>query len=211
MSILIHGRKHFSSANKTLITSWKPSRINGLVFWGDSNSINISCSNNRVSTWLDSSGNMNNGIQTSTTKKPYYIKNVINGYSAILFQNVNNLSINLNLNTFTIFTVIKSINNNYVYEFGSSTETSTGFYLNGNTNAIGVSVSGITNSTIKEQPINWLSSGSTDWKIITHQYNGTHVSHKLYINSIMQYLPTYLSYNNNKITSGRKGCDKKGD
>jgi len=215
MPILNHGGKTFSQNNKTLTTPWKPSKINGLIFWGDSNPINISANSNRISTWLDSSGKMNNGIQTTSSKKPYYIKDVINGHSAILFQNINNLSIKININVFTIFTVIKSINNNYVYEFGSSTENTTGFYLNGNTNAMAVSVSGISNCTIKKQNVNWLSSGSTEWKIITHQYNGTHSSHNLFINSNMIFLPTYLNYNNNpgeinkmsNLILGSKGDD----
>lgn len=217
MSILNNNEKIFSINNKILSTSWKPSSIDGLIFWGDSSPINIISSNNRISTWLDSSGKLNNGIQLNSTKKPHYIKNIINGYSAIFFENIHNISIPLTLNKFTIFTVMKSFNNNNVYEFGLSTDTSTGFYLNGSTKAIAVSVSGLSSCSIKEQPLNWINTGST-WKIIIHQYDGTHESHKLYINSNLCFSPTYLNYNKNpgllnkssNLYLGSKGDDTYG-
>ena len=183
--------------NKILGTPWNPTRISGMLFWSNSNKKNITLVDNKITVWKDNSGYLNNGIQTYPSRQPYYIDNIINGYPALYFQSNKNITIpSLYMNRFTIFTVINSNDNNLVYEFGNNTQTATGFYLNGSTNTIGVSYSGLTSASIKNYTTNWLSSGNT-WKIISHQYDGTHASHKMYINGDYAFTSTYFSYDKN--------------
>ena len=107
MPIFNQGGKFFTtSENKMIITPWKPNRISGLSFWGDSDTKNIIRNGNSIDSWLDSSGKLNNAVQTITNKKPIYIENIINGFPSLYFQNVSMLNIPLYLNYFTIFTVI---------------------------------------------------------------------------------------------------------
>lgn len=173
--------------NTILKTDWKPNNIPNIVFHGDSNSRNIISNNNFISSWLDSSGKMTNCIQTNNSKKPEYINNIINGFPVIHFNNTM-LEIPLTLNKFTIFSVVKCFDNDTLYEFGDS---STGFYLNGKNNSISVN-NGLT--SIKKYNNSWLTS---DWKILCHQYNGTHYSHNLYINGTFVNLLDYYSNINN--------------
>jgi len=187
--------KVFKANNKYFKTDWKPNRVNGIVFWGDSNSRNINITNNKIYEWNDSSGNLNNATQTNDNRKPSYIDDTLNGYPVIYFQNTKSLKIPLTLDYFTIFTVIKAFDNDIVYEFGDDTETESGFYLNGQINSLGVSNSGLSNiASVKQNTNGWLSSGGT-WKIIAHQYNGTHNTHRMIINNEFVFTTTYLGYN----------------
>jgi len=188
MPIFKQSGRFFSANNKMLITPWNPGRIPGLIFWGDANLKNIISSNNNVDKWLDSSGNLNNGVQTSSSKKPIFINNIINGYPALYFQNTKSLTIPLTLNYYTIFSVVKCNDNDTLYEFGN-TNSNTGFYLNGGSNSIATSKNtGLPNSTIRTYSNNWLAGG---WKILVHRYGGTNSTHNLYINGYPVTLTTY--------------------
>ena len=155
--------------NTILKTDWKPNNIPNIVFHGDSNSRNIISNNNFISSWLDSSGKMTNCIQTNNSKKPEYINNIINGFPVIHFNNTM-LEIPLTLNKFTIFSVVKCFDNDTLYNDVSIP------YL------------------MKKYNNSWLTS---DWKILCHQYNGTHYSHNLYINGTFVNLLDYYSNINN--------------
>lgn len=188
MPIFKQSGRFFTANNKMFITPWKPNKLPGLVFWGDANSKNIVSSDNIVDKWLDISGHLNNGIQTSNSKKPIFINNIINGYPALYFQNTKSLTIPLTLNYYTIFSVVKCNDNDTLYEFGD-TNSNTGFYLNGGSNSIATSKNtGISNSSIKTVSNNWLAGG---WKIIVHRYNGTHSTHTLFVNGFTVSLTTY--------------------
>lgn len=185
MSIFNYNNKVLVWNNKILKTAWKPNRINGIEFWSDSNIKNIRLHDGLVHGWIDISGKMNNAVQDFTAYFPTFLENVINSYSSLYFQDNKYLKIPLYLEQFTIFTVIKSNDNGVVYEFGDNT---TGFYLSGEDKTISTNKVGY---SIKKNSNNWLSG---NWKILTHQYNGTHSSHKLYINNSNINLGTYMGY-----------------
>lgn len=196
--------KYFSDNSKMFSDniSWTPRKITDLIFWGKPEKRYIIKENDIIFTWKDNSGKLNDAVQTNVFNNPHCVDNFINGYPSLYFQNDKFLKIPLTINYFTIFTVIKSNSNNIVYEFGDDTNNETGFYLNGDNNSIGVSNSGLSNlASIKDNGDDWLLDNQ--WKIITHQYNGTHISHRLFINSIYQSLTNYIIYNNNpgEITS----------
>jgi hypothetical protein len=185
MSIFNYNNKVFSRNNKIFKTIWKPNKINGIEFWGDSNIKNIRLNDGLVYDWIDISGKMNNATQDFTAYLPTIVENVINDYSSLYFQDNKYLKLPLYLNQFTIFTVIKSNDNGVVYSFGNN---ATGFYLSGEDKAISTNKIGY---SIKKNSNNWLSG---NWKILTHQYNGTHSSHKLYVNNSNINLGTYMGY-----------------
>jgi hypothetical protein len=188
--------KYFSENNIKFYTEWSPRSIGNMIFWGKPEKRYITKNINNISIWKDNSGMMNDAKQINGYNNPIFVENYVNGYPALFFQNDKFLTIPLNINNFTIFTVIKSNNNKIVYEFGDNTNIETGFYLSGDRNSIAVSNSGLSNlASIKDNGINWLSDNT--WKILTHQYNGTHSSHKLFINSIFQNMNNYFSYDNN--------------
>ena len=175
MSIFSYNNKIFAYNNKIFKTNWKPNQISDMIFWSDANSRNIiKDSYNRVSYWKDNSGLMNHSAQSLNSKKPLLVENVKNGHPSLYFQSDKFLQMTLNINYFTIFSVISTTNNNYIYSYG---DDDTGFYLNGDTNVLKVSNSGTTST--KNYTNNWLSGS---WKILIHQYNGTNLSHKLIIN-----------------------------
>lgn len=182
MPIFSYNNKMFDYNNKVFTTPWKPNRISNMIFWSDANSRNIVESDGLINMWRDNSGNLNNAVQLTENRKPTVINDVINGYPALYFQNSKCLNIPLYINYFTTFTVISSSNSNYIYEFSNDATNNTGFFLNGDTNTLKVTfVSGMTiDTSSKNYTSNWLSSGG--WKIVVHQYNGTHLSHRLIIN-----------------------------
>jgi hypothetical protein len=188
------GSKYFSENDIKFSSDWSPRNIGNIVFWGKPEKRYILRSSNNISVWKDNSGMMNDAKQENATNNPSFVDNFVNGYPSIYFQNDRFLSIPLTINTFTIFTVLKTKNDNIVYEFGDNTNSETGFYLSGNRNSIAVSNSGLPNlASIKDKGTSWLSDNT--WKILTHQYNGTHLSHKLFINSVYQALSDYIGYN----------------
>lgn len=175
-------------------TNYKITSIDDIILWLEPSKKNITLSNNKISSWKDISGNMNNTIQTDNSYMPKYQQNSLNGYPSILFDNDKFLKVNLNIDYFTIFTVFRSIDNNYLYEYGEDTTSETGFFLNGDNNpTIGVSKNGTT-STQKTYLDNW---GIGDWRIVTHYYNGTHATHRIKINGSNVILNDYFSYNKN--------------
>ena len=195
MSVFTIGNGNLFSANNKIFKSpWSPNKLDGMVFWGDANSRNIQIENNLISEWNDTSGSQNNAVQTTTSFKPTYVENFINGFPALYFQNNKCVNIPLTLDYFTIFTVIKSNNNKTVYEFGDNSSIDSGFVLNGDKKCITVTNSGLSNiASQKEYENSWLVD--SNWKIIAHQYNGTHSTHRLFINSELKYLSTSLDLN----------------
>ena len=131
-----------STAN-ILNTDYKISSISGLTLWLESSKKNIKLDiNNKIIQWNDISGNMNHATQTNDSYKPLYETGILNGYNSIRFNSNKYLSSLLTLNYFTIFTIYKSSNSQYVYEYGNDTNNSTGFYLSGDLNTISVNKSG---------------------------------------------------------------------
>lgn len=196
MSYYKINNKYFSWNNKLFLTNWKPNILNNMVFWGQVNKKYIIEENNIVYKWKDNSGLMNDAIQKYDFYKPLFIDNYINGYPVLYFDNDYFLKIPLKMNYFTIFTVIKTLNPEIVYEFGNSTINETGFFLTGDRNSIGVSNGGFSNLvSIKNNGDDWLVDNN--WKILTHQYNGFHRNHNLFINKNYQSSDTYFNYNDN--------------
>jgi len=193
MPIYTQGGKMFTQNNKMFETSWKPSRIDGLIFWGNAEKINlVESESGQISLWRDMSGIKNDGVQDTTNNKPYYKEEQINGYPALHFSNTNNISISATIDNFTIITVIKSEDSDIVYEFGNDTDSSTGFYLKGSSNSIAVSKDGLTGTAnIRSHSNNWLIGG---WKIVTHSYGGSNSSHKLYVDDLLINTSIYFGY-----------------
>lgn len=195
MPIFSYNNNIFSYNNKVFQTPWNPGRLSNMIFWSDASNKNINQSNGRIHMWRDNSGNLNNAIQIIDIRKPSVVDNIKNGYPALFFQGSQCLNIPLYLNYYTTFTVVSALNNNYIYEFSNDATTNTGFYLNGNTNAIKTTFSGSTLlTTSKNYTSNWLTSGNS-WKIIVHQYDGTHYGHRLIINKSIALLSN-VSTNN---------------
>ena len=190
MPIFKQGGKFLGGDNKLLTTPWTPSRIPGLIFWGEANKRNVVLNNGNISIWKDSSGNQNNANQIYSSKRPILIENHTNGYPSIYFQNNKQLIISSLpiTDSFTIITVIRTLDNDTVYEYGDNLSgTGNNFYLNGGTNSISLTNSGLSSS--KSNSSNWLG-GSL--KIILHQYNGDHSSHKMFINGEFVNLTDYI-------------------
>jgi len=193
MAIFSYNNNIFSYNNKVFTTPWKPNRISGLIFWSDANTRNILQNENLIHQWKDNSGNLNHAIQINDSYKPSLVDSVINGYPAIMFQNTRFLNISLTLNYYTVFTVINSLNNKYIYEFGNNCNTGTGFYLTGDVSAVRTAKLSVSYSaTAKDYNDNWLSGS---WKILSHQYDGTNKGHKLYINKSNALLNPLISNN----------------
>lgn len=183
MHVFKQNDKMFSQNDIIFKGNWSPTEYDNLVFWSNANVKNVKLNvSNLIYSWKDNSGNMSDAIQLSSIRQPVISKNKINGFPTIYFQNSKFLRINLNLDYYTIILVMQSSDNDFVYEYGDNAETSTGFYLNGsNINSISTTISGFTGSaSVKSSPSNWLSS---DWKIISHMYDGTHSGHMLFENN----------------------------
>jgi len=196
-------------------SKWKPSEINGILFWGDSTEKNIRKEDNKINLWLDKSGRINNGYQNITSQKPIFKKNVINGFNALYFDLAHNIKIDLTLDYFTVISVIKINNDGVLYELGDGVETETGFKLEGSSSSsINTTLNGDTSTRKNTDNSTWLSDGST-YKIITHQYNGTHLSHNLYINNSYISMTTYDDSNPGALSATNKiltyGSDSESD
>ncbi|MEK3721293.1 LamG-like jellyroll fold domain-containing protein [Paenibacillus sp. FSL H8-0034] len=86
----------------------------GQVLWLKADSITGLNSGDNVSTFADSSGSSNHAVQNTSTKRPKYYANVVNGKAVLRFDGIDDYmsmgspaSLNLQNNT-TIFTVAKS-------------------------------------------------------------------------------------------------------
>jgi len=183
----------FKTPSHLFQTVWKPNLINGMIFWGNNDKKNIVTENNKVLKWKDISGCLNNGTQTNLNIAPVFKENITNGHNALYFENNNNIEIVLKLNHFTVITVLNIVNNSFLYEFSDSTISNTGFFISGDDyDSIATSKYGYGIST-RKNTLNdhWLSDGN-DYKMINHQYGGTHYSHNLFINNNYQ----SLSYQN---------------
>jgi len=176
-------------------TIWKPSSLDDMIFWGNSNKKNIIIDEenpqiNNIKTWIDISGKINNATQNNFSLQPEY-KN-----DALYFNITNNIQVNLNINYFTIFTLSKISNNNILYEFGDDVSDETGFRLIGtDDNSISVSKNGFSGlaTSRNTNDNNWLDNNNL--QLICHSYGGTNQSHKLYINN--SFIPTTTNYSMN--------------
>lgn len=197
MAFFSQGGHIFSQSGHVFHTNWSPSKLTGLVFWSNGDSKNITEESNTVYEWKDMSGLMNNAFQIYSLYRPSLQSNIINGYSALYFENNHTVNVSLSLNYFTVFSVVKSYDEDIIYQFGNNPNTETGFYLKGTNiyspNTIIVNSSG---TSMKNHTNDWLTAGGT-WKILTQSYNGTHDTNKLYINSNKINLSTYSGYNGN--------------
>jgi len=189
MKVFKSSNKIFKSPN-ILKTIWKPNLIPDILFWGNSNKKNIVIGEYDIEKWFDISGKLNHAQQTDIFHQPQYI----NG--ALYFNLDSNIQVDLNVDYFTIFTVSKISNDNILYEFGDNVTNETGFRLIGTSNnSLAVSKNGFGDlATTKEtNDGNWLSNNNL--QLICHQYDGTDLSHNLFINS--SYISTTSNYSDN--------------
>jgi len=194
MNIFKSENKIFRSPN-ILKTIWKPNLIDDMIFWGNANKKNIiidesNISPNKIKTWKDISGNLNNAFQSNFNLQPEYKD------KSIYFNIMNNIKVDLTINYFTIFTLSKITNNNILYEFGDDVMNETGFRLLGTEyNSISVSKNGFSGlvSSRDTNDVNWLDNNNL--QLICQVYGGTNQSHKLFINN--SYIPTSSSYSLN--------------
>ena len=185
MYIFQKNNKIFRAVSNILKVSWKPSFLDGMIFWSNSEEKNLELQNSKVAKWVDISGNMNHGLQLNDITRPLFQKNVINDNNGIYFDYKDNIKIKLKLDNFTIISVVDITNDDFFYELENS------FNVNGSSSQ-SISVDKAPNYSRKNtNNSTWLADGST-YKIIQHQYNGTHLSHKLYINN--QYVSMTSSY-----------------
>jgi len=193
----------FKSPN-ILKTIWKPSKIEGLVFWSDSSEKNIITKNSKVLKWVDKSGNLNNALQDTIINQPLFQKNVIGEHHALYFDLIHNIQIQLSLDYFTVISVVNATNNDTLYEFGQDVSTETGFKLDGeSTSSINTTKFGSISTRRNTDNPTWLSEGST-YKIINHQYNGSHISHLLYVNNSYISTTTYDGDNPGSLNTTNK-------
>jgi len=183
MSIFTANNKFLTSDSNMFVTKWKPNMIDDIIFWGYANSRNINQDVDGVYYWKDNSGKMNHAYQPYTNR-PHYVREMLNGYPVLYFNNNDNIKFEVNINYFTIISVVKVLDSDYLYSFG--TDNNDGFYLNGDDNSILVEKTN--HLSQKSNGSDWFSG---DWEIITHKYDGFHNGHTLFINNNYVWLNDY--------------------
>jgi hypothetical protein len=119
-----------------------------MPMWLDASSLNLA-SNAAVSSWSDRSGNGNNAVQNTSTWRPRYIINALNGRPLLRFDGANDFLqtgaiSGLNTNTQSIIMVAKNNNNNtgffyraaYTSGAGSNSNQMIGTYYQPSSNNI---------------------------------------------------------------------------
>ncbi|MCB0802888.1 MAG: T9SS type A sorting domain-containing protein [Flavobacteriales bacterium] len=84
------------------------------VLWLDANSLNLN-NNDPVSSWTDLSGNNNHAVQATSSKKPVFLTNEINGHPSISFDGSNdvlNISSHITSSAISIYTIYTSSSTN---------------------------------------------------------------------------------------------------
>lgn len=191
--MLISGDKSFEHNGYTLEHKWTIKKIPGLVLWLEPSTKNIVYGvDGRVNTWRDTSGKLNSAFQADVADMPLLSPTLLNNRNYMVFDDDKCLVTSLNLDTFTIFTVCYSDDNQFVYEYGDPGST-TGFYLSGDANSI--LVRNGSSASAKNAGYNW--NMNKGWRILSHFYGGTHSTHSLRVNNSSVYLTNYLGYTGN--------------
>ncbi|HRS54359.1 MAG TPA: PKD domain-containing protein, partial [Bacteroidales bacterium] len=146
--------------------------IPGMTLWYKVNSgVNV-INNNEVLKWLDCSGNNKHAFQNTSSLRPTYIPNALNGWPVLHFgktgQNGERTYLNFDTVKFTngnfsIFTVYKAIDINKSFHYflsgGTGTSFKGGCHAGGTytgINGYGIyGVGGINGRNAAEEPINW--------------------------------------------------------
>ena len=165
----------------------------GMACAFDSRFISGLSNNDSVDTWTDRTSNGRNATQATAAKKPTYKTEELNGNPALSFDGGDALV----TGSFTAsilasaHVVFKASANGLVYERGNAFNdngnsyiyTSTGY----STQFRGTSASAYSRAT------DW-GLGST-WRLVSHEIDGTHASHKFYINGAVQSMTSGLTAN----------------
>lgn len=153
-----------------------------LVLWLRADAGVITDASNTLTQWTDQSGNNNHAYISTNT--PKYSSNGINGYPAIQFVSANpdRLIVNsVTLSSFTVFSVFKMSPpaGGIIYEQSINANSNDGSYFATST---GWTSHVRRNTTDSSQNLSVSWGVDNNSKIATHIYNGTHTSHKIYIN-----------------------------
>ena len=165
------------------------------ILWLKADAITGLSNGQRVQTWPDESGNGNDVSQSSSSRRPYYYTNILNGFPVVDFSSVNlhylNGSLGGNLSSpFTILAVTQ-FNNDYFYSYainiGNGNELSnvsiSRDYRSSHTSYYCWTGGSGYSSEFYDSPANSLPTGSTNIINAVHTSTG---SHQLFLNGITQ-------------------------
>ena len=150
----------------------------GLKMWLKADALVGLSDGDTLTTWTDSSNNTLNATQSTTSKKPTYKTNIINGEPIVRFDGVDDFmsTVSTPLSShFTAFVVSSAERGRPVYvEHGSNADSSDGMKFSGhgglgNPNGFVVNRSGAHAANLS---YGWL--GQTVFKIASFKYDGSH-------------------------------------
>lgn len=168
----------------------------GMACAFDSRFISGLSNNDPVTTWTDRTSNARNATQATSTKKPTYKTGELNGNPGLSFDGgdglvVSSFSASLALSAFVIF---KASTVGMIYERGVGVLGSGTSWIYGSTNSTSHFTSTAPTYSSLDRASNW-STGSV-WRLVSHEIDGTHATHKFYIDGAQQSMTT----NNNQNT-----------
>ena len=167
-----------------------PTDVSGCLMWLRSD-LGITKTGSAVSTWADQSGAGRDVSQATFDRQPTISANQLNGQPLVVFDGANDLltSASLTLGAYTVLMVATG-----------QTATSGFFWFHGTSGTGHGTLYGSSNSTIYTDRAGTVSGwlGAVDWgkwspptaKLLTVNYDGTHVGHTLRINGQNQSMST---------------------
>ena len=201
--------------------AFSPASIAGLNLWFSADYGITKDTNNKISSWLDRSGNANNANQATTDDKPSIIvDNNFNNRSVLSFDGNDGLFFNypLSLSKWSIFSVIKYISGSrfplisndllrqglvlesgQFYTFGAGQDLSIGYTAPTSYKIISSIYDGATNNIYENGNLVGGSSGATSMNV-------DNIGLYLYSNAVGNYAETIV-YNNNLNTDNRKAVE----
>jgi len=165
----------------------------GMACAFDSRFISGLSNNDPVDTWTDRTSNGRNATQATAAKKPTYKTGELNGNPGLSFDGGDCLV----TSTFSasvagsVYVIFKASANGLIYERGTTfTDTGASFmYTSTGATTAFTRQSGAYSGY--DRAANWGTDSA--WRLVSHENEGTHASHKFYINGSVQSMTSTLT------------------
>ena len=160
-----------------------PTRLAGLQLWLDASELALA-DTDPVSSWTDVSGHGRHAVQAVAGKQPTFRTGILNGKPGVLFDGGDGIRYGapgFSLGASTVFCVFKLIGAGILYEHALGSGAAR--YMFGTTGD-SIQVQSASATSGKDRAANWAIDNVA--KITSHVFNGTHASHKLYIDGTEQ-------------------------
>lgn len=171
----------------TTVATVDPSTLSGLVVWLDASQDDANFNNGDAVGTATNYGSGGNFTQSTTAKKPTFTTGALNGLAAYKFDAGDCLvsSSTIGLSTFSAFVVFRATGHGFIYEQSAASDVSDGSSLYSD-----FAQARVRRTQISQRGTNPAGYGGdlNQWRVMAQEYNGTHETHRLWIDGAFVFI-----------------------